>query len=149
MALAIKSKLYLPGLTMTKKSLKNISAISVASTGKLMTTPQHLDYDALNSLKDVMEGEFGFLIETFLHDSADRLDKLYTLIGSDNMDAIRRAAHSFKGSCSNLGAIHLANLCAALERKALENDTATFGEDLADIEAEFLIVKQRMHAYLR
>jgi histidine phosphotransfer protein HptB len=109
---------------------------------------QHLDYDALNSLKDVMEGEFGFLIDTFIQDSSDRLDKLYTLIGTDNIDAIRRAAHSFKGSCSNLGALHLANLCAALERKARENDLSTLGEDLADIEAEFLVVKQRMLAYL-
>jgi histidine phosphotransfer protein HptB len=113
-----------------------------------MKTTQHLDYDALNSLKDVMEGEFGFLIDTFIQDSADRLDKLYTLIGSDDVDAIRRAAHSFKGSCSNLGALHLANLCAALEQKARENNLTSLGEDLADIEAEFLIVKQRMLAYL-
>lgn len=123
-------------------------AASQARLGNSMNSPQHLDYDALNSLKDIMEGEFGFLIDTFLQDSADRLDKLYALIGSDNVDAIRRSAHSFKGSCSNLGALHLANLCAALERKALENNLAELGEDLADIESEFLVVKQRMRAYL-
>jgi len=113
-----------------------------------MSAVQHLDYDALNSLKDVMEGEFGFLIDTFIQDSTDRLDKLYALIGTDNVDAIRRAAHSFKGSCSNLGALHLADLCAALERNARENNLTTVGEDLADIESEFLIVRQRMLAYL-
>jgi len=123
-------------------------AIAPVPEGKDMSPTQHIDYDALNALKDVMEGEFGFLIDTFIQDSSDRLDKLYTFIGSGNIDAIRRAAHSFKGSCSNLGAIHLANLCAALERKARENDLSTLGEDLADIESEFLIVKQRMLAYL-
>lgn len=109
-----------------------------------MKTPQHLDYDALNSLKDVMEGEFGFLIDTFIQDSADRLDKLYTLIGSDDVDAIRRAAHSFKGSCSNLGALRLASLCAALERKAFLKDVIDLRIDLAEIEKEFLIVHQKM-----
>jgi histidine phosphotransfer protein HptB len=128
--------------------IKQNTVAGLVPQGKNMSPTQHVDYDALNALKDVMEGEFGFLIDTFIQDSSDRLDKLYTLIGSDNIDAIRRAAHSFKGSCSNLGAIHLANLCAELERKARENDLSTLGEDLADIEAEFLIVKQRMFAYL-
>ena len=113
-----------------------------------MTPIQHLDYDALNSLKDIMEGEFGFLIDTFIQDSTNRLDKLYELINTDNIDAIRRAAHSFKGSCSNLGALHLANLCATLERKALQNNRNELGEDLADIESEFLVVRQQMLAYL-
>ena len=128
--------------------IKHSTKVGLVPEGKNMNSTQHLDYDALNSLKDVMEGEFGFLIDTFIQDSSDRLDKLYSLIGSDNVDAIRRAAHSFKGSCSNLGAIHLASLCASLERKARENDLSTLGEDLADIEAEFLVVKQRMVAYL-
>jgi len=128
--------------------IKQHPVAGLKSQGKDMNSTQHLDYDALNSLKDVMEGEFGFLVDTFIQDSSDRLDKLYALIGSDNVDAVRRAAHSFKGSCGNLGALHLANLCAALEYKARENNLSTLGEDLADIEAEFLIVKQRMRAYL-
>lgn len=113
-----------------------------------MNVTQHLDYDALNSLKDVMEDEFGFLIETFIQDSNDRLEKLHALVGSDNEDAIRRASHSFKGSCSNLGALRLASLCAAVERKALERNFSTLANDVAEIEEEFLIVKQKMFDFL-
>ncbi len=90
-----------------------------------------------------MEDDFNFLIETFIQDSESRLATLHEL-GSDDLDAIRRASHSFKGSCSNLGALRLASLCAALEHKALNKDLANFGTDLAEIEAEFAIIKQMM-----
>jgi HPt (histidine-containing phosphotransfer) domain-containing protein len=109
-----------------------------------MSVTQHLSYDALNSLKEVMEDDFNFLIETFIQDSEDRLAKLHELVGGDDVDAIRRASHSFKGSCSNLGALRLASLCAESERKALNKDIANLGADLTEIEAEFMIVKQMM-----
>lgn len=109
-----------------------------------MNVTQHISYDALSSLKEVMEDDFNFLIDTFIQDSEDRLSKLHELVGGDDADAIRRASHSFKGSCSNLGALRLASLCAALERKALDKNVANLGDDLAEIEAEFLIVKQLM-----
>lgn len=109
-----------------------------------MSVTQHISYDALNSLKEVMEDDFNFLIDTFIQDSEDRLAKLHELVGGDDADAIRRASHSFKGSCSNLGALRLASLCAASERKALDKDIANLAADLAEIEAEFLMVKQLM-----
>lgn len=109
-----------------------------------MSVTPHLSYDVLNSLKDIMEDDFNFLIETFIRDSQDRLEKLHELVGSSDFDSIRRAAHSFKGSCGNLGALHLANLCAGLERKALAMDVASLGIDLAEIEEEFSIVHQKM-----
>ena len=109
-----------------------------------MSVTQHICYDSLNSLKEVMEEDFDFLIETFIQDSQDRLAKLHELVGGADFDAIRRASHSFKGSCSNLGALRLASLCAASERKALDKDVASLGTDLAEIEEEFLIIKQMM-----
>jgi HPt (histidine-containing phosphotransfer) domain-containing protein len=113
-----------------------------------MNVTQHLDYDVLNSLKDVMEDEFGFLIETFIQDSNDRLEKLHSLIGSNDEDAIRRASHSFKGSCSNLGALELANLCAAIERNALDRNFSSLANDVAELQQEFVIVKQKMFDFL-
>lgn len=113
-----------------------------------MSVTQHISYDSLNSLKEVMEDDFSFLIETFIQDSVDRLAKLHELVGGDDVDAIRRASHSFKGSCSNLGALRLASLCAALERKALDRNVSDLGLDLAEIEEEFLIVKQMMLDFL-
>ena len=113
-----------------------------------MNVTQHLNYDALNALKEVMEDDFGFLIETFIQDSNDRLAQLHELIGSNEADSIRRAAHSFKGSCSNLGALRLASLCAFVERKALEQNFETLIADVGEIEEEFFMVRKLMLEYL-
>lgn len=113
-----------------------------------MTVAQHLDYDSLNTLKEVMEGDFDFLIETFIQDSADKLENLKTLDSQVEPDSIRRAAHSFKGSCSNLGAIRLASLCASLEHKALEKNLADLAEHIDLIEEEYLTVRQLLTDFI-
>lgn len=113
-----------------------------------MINVQHLDYDALNALKDVMENDFGLLIETYLKDSSERLTALQALIVGKNADSIRRTAHSFKGSSSNLGAVHLASLCAIIERKALDQNFEALTEDLSQVQLEFLIVKKKMLDFL-
>ncbi len=113
-----------------------------------MNDAQHLDYDALNALRDVMEDDFGFLIQTFLQDSTDRLVSLRSLESGENGDLIRRTAHSFKGSSSNLGALHLVTLCATVERKALAQDFTSLSSDIAAIEQEFAVVKKMMQDFL-
>lgn len=115
----------------------------------MMTNRQHIDYDALNALKDVMEDDFLLLIETFLADSKSRILTLQSLVNSTDGDAIRRAAHSFKGSCSNLGILYLANLCGSVEHKALESDVENFAEDLHCIEEEFTLVQKMLADYLQ
>jgi histidine phosphotransfer protein HptB len=101
----------------------------------------HLDQQALSTLKDVMEDDFSLLINTFLQDSENRLKTLDSLIDSDNQDAIRRAAHSFKGSCSNIGASRLAFICAELERKAVANELTHIQQEIDLIKAEYATVK--------
>ena len=106
---------------------------------------EHLDYDTLNTLKQVMEDDFALLIDTFVQDSTDRIATLHQVIQGAEADLIRRAAHSFKGSSSNIGALQLAALCAALEKKAFENNLDGLIDDLTSIEQEF----QRVQSLLR
>ena len=75
----------------------------------------HLDLDAINELKQVMGDEYSLLIDTFANDSIIRLEAISEAIQSQDSDSIRRAAHSFKGSASNMGALLLAKLCRNLE----------------------------------
>ena len=101
----------------------------------------HLDRQALEALKDVMEDDFALLISTFLQDSENRIRTLNSLVKSDNADAVRRAAHSFKGSCSNIGAPLLASYCAVLEQKGGDNQLDNIEEDIDLIKTEYEIVK--------
>lgn len=107
----------------------------------------HLDYDTLDTLKQVMEDDFNLLIETFRQDSTERLKKLHEVVQGNDADLIRRAAHSFKGSSSNIGAQQLAALCATLEKKALAGNFQGLVEDVQVIEQEFLHVQSLLANY--
>jgi HPt (histidine-containing phosphotransfer) domain-containing protein len=108
---------------------------------------EHLDYEILDTLKQVMEDDFALLIDTFIQDSTDRINTLHQVIKGTDADSIRRAAHSFKGSSSNIGAFHLSSLCAAMEKKALGGNLAGLHADLQLIEQEFAQVVPLLRAY--
>ncbi|TLX55492.1 Hpt domain-containing protein [Stutzerimonas nosocomialis] len=110
----------------------------------------HLDSAVLATLQDVMEAEYPVLLETFLNDSQERLRSLHLACEAKDAEALRRAAHSFKGSCSNLGAAALSDLLRRLEAQAgkgLLGDAATLIEEaeheFATVRALFLAERQR------
>lgn len=113
-----------------------------------MVDKPHLDEAALAELQDVMEDEFGVLIETYLKDSRERIESLKAAIRSGDADALTKTAHSFKGSCINIGTPRLGELC----RKAEEAGRSARIQDAADlmpaIEAEFQTVAERLRTLL-
>lgn len=108
---------------------------------------EHLDYDTLNTLKQVMEDDFDLLIDTFVQDSNDRIQTLRKVIKGTEADLIRRAAHSFKGSSSNIGALRLSSLCSTLEKKALVHNFDGLADDLHVIEQEFAQVEGLLRTF--
>lgn len=120
-----------------------------------MNDLKHLDYDTLNGLREIMEDDFCLLIETFIQDSRDRLSTLLQFANTDELDNLRRAAHSFKGSCSNIGALRLAELCAQVENRALadaesgiETNVTLMETDVDNIRVEFLAVEVALLKFL-
>jgi len=80
-----------------------------------MSERQHLDAQAVVELKGVMGSDFALLVQTFFSDSDQRIEAVRAALDGADPEALRRAAHSFKGSSSNMGAPHLAELCRELE----------------------------------
>ncbi|MFP5428778.1 MAG: Hpt domain-containing protein [Gammaproteobacteria bacterium] len=78
----------------------------------------HIDHQVLSDLQDVMEGGYQQLLETFLEDSERRLSQLH---GAKSAAELGMAAHSFKGSSSNMGAVGLAALCQQLEERVRQS----------------------------
>ncbi len=101
----------------------------------------HLDDAVLAALQDVMEDEYPILLDTFVADSEERLRLLHEAAAEGDAQGLRLAAHSFKGSCSNMGAVLLASLCKELEdagrREVLDPAPAL----IEQIEREFAIVR--------
>lgn len=101
----------------------------------------HLDSTVLAALQDVMEDEYPVLLDTFLADSEERMRLLRLAEQAADGQGLRLAAHSFKGSCSNMGASLLAGLCKQLEEVGRRELLAEAPELIEQIEREFAIVR--------
>ncbi|WP_434456076.1 Hpt domain-containing protein [Stutzerimonas urumqiensis] len=106
----------------------------------------HLDSAVLATLQDVMEDEYPVLLDTFLKDSEERVQLLHQALEAGDGEALRRAAHSFKGSCSNMGAMLLTELCRALEDAARQGALEQADGLIDRIEREFAIVRILMRS---
>ncbi len=98
----------------------------------------HLDRDVLTALQDVMADEYPTLLDTFIADSEERLQVLRK---AEDAAQLMNAAHSFKGSSSNMGAVRLAELCHELEQRAKQKSLAGIEKLVGEIDGEFAIVR--------
>ncbi|MCG7199199.1 Hpt domain-containing protein [Marinobacter pelagius] len=105
-----------------------------------MTDKQHLDEEALAELQDVMEDEFDVLIQTYIIDSRDRIASLKSALSAGDADAFAKTAHSLKGSCINIGAPRLGELCMEAEQAGKVSDLTEASRLVGEIEEEFAAV---------
>ena len=79
-----------------------------------------IDRTVLDTLRDLREpGQpdvLTELIDLFLEDAPARLAAVRDAVGRQDGEALRQAAHGFKGSAASLGATEVRALCAELER---------------------------------
>lgn len=87
--------------------------------------PMDLDSLVQSSLRDLMQEDYPLLLDTFVQDGENRLAILSTSLQQEHWDAFRQAAHSFKGSCGNMGAAALQHACEDAEQAGLRGDAAT------------------------
>ena len=86
-----------------------------------MESNPHIDAAMLAELEEIMEDEFGVLLETYLADAVIRLDSIDSAMSAQDIGLLRESAHSLKGSSSNIGALQLSGLCASIEDLARDN----------------------------
>ena len=102
-----------------------------------MTQKPHLDDEALAELQDVMDDEFEVLIHTFLSDSRERIESLKKAAEGLDADTLAQTAHSFKGSCINIGAPQLGELCREVENAAKDHELERAPAIISAIDSEF------------
>lgn len=103
----------------------------------------HMDAAVLEALQDVMEADYPLLLETFVSDSQSRLAQMGQ--AAHDPEALAQAAHSLKGSSSNMGALRLAELCRDLEAGTKQLSAAQVDQLLAEIGLEMATV-QRLYS---
>ena len=106
----------------------------------------HLNQEALLELKMIMGEEFPQLLDTFRRDSVQRIAAIREAVVAADADAIRRTAHSFKGSAGNMGATELNELCRQLEELGSNGETAGSDTLLEAIVSEYQEVDRALDA---
>jgi two-component system, sensor histidine kinase and response regulator len=86
------------------------------------------------------------VIQLYLSSAPQLLDSLRAAVIHGDATAMKRAAHSFKSSSGNVGALTLAALCKELEVMGGANHTAGAAAVLPAIEAEYEAVQEALQA---
>ena len=103
--------------------------------------------EALRSLQDDGEDDLlAELIDLFLEDAPTRITSMRQAIEREDWTAMGSWAHSLKGSCGSLGAMHMADLCAKLEAmgRAGSGPRVDAERIQRDLEAQFDLVRDAL-----
>ena len=81
----------------------------------------------------------------FLTEIPARLDRLRNAFASGNIEEVRRAAHSLKGSAGNIGANRLFAVCRQLDDQGRTGDLSGAQPLIDALGAEFGMVEVEIH----
>ena len=106
-----------------------------------MADPQIIDTDAIASLRELNPGDNGeFLREIvgiYIEDTPKRIVEMRASLAAGDVASFTRAAHTIKGSSSNVGAVGLRAVAERLERISRTEGLSTVAPMIEDVEAEF------------
>jgi HPt (histidine-containing phosphotransfer) domain-containing protein len=105
-----------------------------------MPEPDAIDLTALATLREITGGDAAFLVElidAYFADTPRLLATMRQALATGDACALRRAAHTLKGSSGSFGALRLASLCRDLEARAGAGAFADARNVLAQVEAEY------------
>jgi len=89
------------------------------------------------------------VIDLYLDNSSNLMDRLREGINCKDFPAIGEAAHRLNSSSATLGARNLAALCGQLEVMSQGRAVVNTGSTLSNIEAEYIRVRQALITILK
>ncbi|WP_370978906.1 Hpt domain-containing protein [Agaribacterium sp. ZY112] len=107
-----------------------------------------IDKVMLESLQGLLADKFDELINVFIDDCQARFMRLSSAVLRGEFEEIRAEAHGIKGSCRNIGANSLADICALIEDKGRHSDATGLKQDLASAKQQFAAVSEQLRDYL-
>lgn len=106
-----------------------------------MTDSQPVDAVHLSQLREVMEGEYVDLLQTYIDNAPKELARIHNGVWSRDYDIIAAAAHTLKGSSSNIGAVNLSLMFKELEYLARQKQPIeTIRLEIERIQHEYQLV---------
>jgi HPt (histidine-containing phosphotransfer) domain-containing protein len=84
------------------------------------------------------------IVDIFLEDASTGIRTARRLLANGDADALERAAHTLKGSCTNIGAQQLANVFADIEDRAEEGRLDGLEERIEEAVIQLEGVRRRL-----
>jgi two-component system sensor histidine kinase/response regulator len=131
--------------------LRNTKANATAESPAITDTPETTAFNVDAALKHV-EGDRDLLdeiIRIFVDQCPKTMYEIQNAIRAHELPVLERAAHSLKGSASNLGAIPVTHSAAELEAAARCADSSRLGEQFQTLEAEVGKLLGELEAFSR
>lgn len=117
-----------------------------------MSNVPAIDPEAIENLRALdPDGDDAFLREIigiFLQDTPQRIADLRSSLAAGDVTTFSRAAHSLKGSASNLGANRLSKAAAQLEQQSRQDGLGNVAEQIPVIESEFATAREELERLL-
>lgn len=114
---------------------------------------QVIDPQALDKIRALqMEGEPDLLSEIiagYFNDAPTQLDAIHRAVQAGDAQTLRRAAHSMKSSCANLGAMTLSALCKELEEMGRNGDLQQALQKSQQAQREFDAARRALELILK
>ena len=97
-----------------------------------------LDESVLEGLRALGDASLlAELVELFVDETPSRLAALRNAVEDEDAGTVEQTAHTLKGSCSNMGAWRMANLCAELQELGSSGELTPASGLLDQLQAEF------------
>lgn len=116
-----------------------------------MSTELPIDPEAIENLRALNpDDDDAFLKEIigiFLEDTPERIAELKQCLAAYDQPKFTRAAHSIKGSASNLGASRVRSVAEKLEHQSRNSGLDNLDPLIAELESEFATAKTELEKY--
>jgi signal transduction histidine kinase/CheY-like chemotaxis protein/HPt (histidine-containing phosphotransfer) domain-containing protein len=142
------------GLPYNKAAMDGNSLKAISHDRKLSgSADAHIDPKALYNIRSLQRDGAPDIVKKainiYLKESPKFLQALRDAIPVGNVEAMRRAAHSWKSNSATVGAMALAEMCKELEAIGKRNSTDEAPQLLSRIEDEFVKVQGILHRNVR
>jgi two-component system, sensor histidine kinase and response regulator len=110
-------------------ALKPVAMVAAAApvavaAGPVAAGDDLIDDSRIRTFRDDYPDIAGQLVDLFVQSAPPLIAELRAAAGGGDRDGVRRAAHKLKGSCLNIGATRMAELCRELEGGDSDSEAA-------------------------
>lgn len=103
----------------------------------------------MDELREIMGGDFEFLITTYLSDSEKKICDMKSAFDSRDLERLQSVSHSLKGSSLNLGVFKLADTSNQIEVQAGLANIENLQELIHLLEVEFAHAKKAIGHFVK